>query len=211
MGAQKFARNARRVAGSVVAKTSPSWVTGDADDLTRIVDVRLIELRAVLLVLVDAIDHVAEMEEEGGRSLGMGSVVIGGHGFSNDSLWGVGAAASVSAGVEPDGAGGLNLLGARLTDDVSEGEERRAGGRRNWFEVALDVIQQTVADTRHIRTLSDRRGCKERVGKAERLRGLSPGRFFWLGKRGSALSKPVSPVRLAVLPQTSLRRWISSS
>lgn len=114
-------------------------VTGDADDLTRIVDVRLIELRAVLLVFVDAIDNVAEMEEEGGRSLGMGSVIIGGHGFSNDSLWGVGAAASVSAGVEPDGAGGLNLLGARLTDDVSEGEEGRAGGRRNRLKVALNV------------------------------------------------------------------------
>ena len=45
-------------------------VTGDADDLTRIVDVRLIELRAVLLVLVDAIDNVAEMEEEAGEVSG---------------------------------------------------------------------------------------------------------------------------------------------
>ena len=71
----------------------------------------------------------------------MGSVVIGGHGFSDHSLWRVGAAASVSAGVEPDGAGGLYLLGARLTDDVGESEQRRAGRRRNRLEVALDVIQ----------------------------------------------------------------------
>ena len=166
-------------------------VTGDADDLTRIVDVRLIELRAVLLVLVDAIDNVAEMEEEGGRSLGMGSVVIGGHGFSNDSLWGVGAAASVSAGVEPDGAGGLNLLGARLTDDVNEGEERRAGGRRNRLEVALDVIQQAISDSRYDSALGEGRGSKERMGEAEWLSGpgggLPSGRLFDRGNWAGAL------------------------
>lgn len=41
-------------------------VAGDRDNLAGVVDAGLVKLGAVLLVLVDAVDDVAEMEEEGG-------------------------------------------------------------------------------------------------------------------------------------------------
>ena len=122
-------------------------VAGDSDDLAGVVNVRLVELGAVVLVFVGTVDDVAEMEEEGGGVGGMGDVEVGLHGFGDGTLGCIGTFASISDGVKTNGAGRFNLLTTFLADDLGEGEERCACGRRDGLEVSLDKIEQSGSDT----------------------------------------------------------------
>jgi hypothetical protein len=105
----------------------------------------------------------------------MGDVEVGHHRFGDGTLRSIGAFAGVSGGVEADGAGRFNLLAALLADDLGEGEERCACGRRDGLEVSLDEIEQAVSDTGDGCALGGGCGGEEGVSEAEGLPGLCGG------------------------------------
>jgi hypothetical protein len=115
------------------------------------------------------------MEEEGGRVGGMGDVEVSLHGFGDGTLGSIGTFAGISDGLEADGAGRFNLLAALLADDLSEGEERCACGRRYGLEVSLDEIEQAGSDTGDGCSLGEWCGSEEGVSEAEGLPGLCGG------------------------------------
>jgi hypothetical protein len=105
----------------------------------------------------------------------MGGVEVGLHGFGDGTLGSIGAFTCISDGVEADRAGRFNLLAALLADDLGEGEERCACGRRYGFEVSLDEIEQAGSDTGDGCSLGEWCGSEEGVSEAEGLPGLCGG------------------------------------
>src|SRR5260221_6709479 len=121
-------------------------VAWNGDDLAGIMHVRTVELVAVHLVFVWAVDHIAKMEEERGiipRCIGL---IIQRH-VVGDCLLPVVVAGTpgVAYRMEANGADTGDLRGARSADDVVQRHHRRTSWRRDRADLLARPIQSAAA------------------------------------------------------------------
>ena len=181
---QKFSRKAVSVFAPELGRHHPVVVAGERDDRRGIVAIWLVELVVVVGTLAEAVDDVAEMEEEARRVVGVGVVEVGGH-LVGDAVLRLRSAraAGIADGVEDELAGRFDGVDRLLiaVEQVGEGEPgfdtaaRRGEGHGSEPVLAVErvdlAVGLAVGDVAHGEVPGIRRrfGLRE-DGAAERAR-----------------------------------------
>jgi len=115
-------------------------IARNRDDLTRIMHVRLVELLAIGLVLVRAVDNVSQVKEERRTGRGLAHIVVSRHRFSDSSLRRVGTLSSIAHRMEQDGTRGRDLVRALLPDHVGQRHDGRSLDGWYRLKVPLNMV-----------------------------------------------------------------------